>query len=237
MKNLQKGSVVPLLISIIALLVIGGGGYLIYKSKKAEAPAVVDIGTQQTNTSNWKTYTNVKYGFEFKYPVSLEIENNDRYYPDAGQSKNPLEKSNFVTIFDPLSSRNPGPPHQSHIVWRDQFSVFNIQVNQTSKEYAQYAYDYNNKADKKNSEYATKHDYYQYMPSKVTNLSETKVGNYEGSSFECETMCSVIPSEGFFDLGGKHKVIYLSNDKNIVALLVTDKPIFNKILSTFKFTK
>lgn len=49
MKNSQKGFVVPLLITIIALLVIGGGVY-VYRNKKVEAPAVIDTETQQTNT-------------------------------------------------------------------------------------------------------------------------------------------------------------------------------------------
>ncbi|MGB8815695.1 MAG: hypothetical protein WCC74_00430 [Minisyncoccia bacterium] len=61
MKNLkQKGFIVPVLLVVIALLVIGGGVY-IYKNKKVEVPAVVDNGTQQTNTQtqpvNTKTNT------------------------------------------------------------------------------------------------------------------------------------------------------------------------------------
>ena len=77
----------PLLLGIIALLVIGGGVY-VYKNKKAEVPVVAnDVIAQQANnqntsvntqkndssvidTSNWKTYINTKYGFEFKYPVA-----------------------------------------------------------------------------------------------------------------------------------------------------------------------
>ena len=97
MKNLQKGFVVPVLLGIIVLLVIGGGVY-IYKNKKLEAPATVETGTQptdrvqqQTNTktppantqtnsqvetSNWKTYIDSEYGFEFKYPEDWkEIKN------------------------------------------------------------------------------------------------------------------------------------------------------------------
>mgnify|MGYP001606502060 FL=1 len=49
MKNSKKGFIVPVLLVIIALLVVGGGVY-IYENKKAEVPAVVDTGTQQTNT-------------------------------------------------------------------------------------------------------------------------------------------------------------------------------------------
>lgn len=48
MINLQKGFVVPVILVVIALLVIGGGVF-VYKSKKVEAPAVVDTGTQQAN--------------------------------------------------------------------------------------------------------------------------------------------------------------------------------------------
>ena len=57
MKNSQKGFVVPVLIAIIALLVIGGGVY-IYKNKKAEVPAIVDNGTQPTNTQTPSVVTN-----------------------------------------------------------------------------------------------------------------------------------------------------------------------------------
>ena len=49
MKNSKKGFIVQVLLVIIALLVVGGGVY-IYENKKAEVPAVVDTGTQQTNT-------------------------------------------------------------------------------------------------------------------------------------------------------------------------------------------
>ena len=50
MKNSQKGFIVPVLLVIIALLVVGGGVY-VYKNKKVEVPAVVDTGTQPTNTN------------------------------------------------------------------------------------------------------------------------------------------------------------------------------------------
>jgi len=89
--NFKKGFIVPMLLAIIALLVVGGGMYIL-NNKKAEAPAPVDnTETQQTsqiqqqtstqttpvntqaNNSNWKTYTNTQYGFEFKYPADFHI--------------------------------------------------------------------------------------------------------------------------------------------------------------------
>jgi hypothetical protein len=99
--NFKKGFVVPLLLGIIALLVIGGGIY-IYQNRKAEAPTVVDTGTQQTNAqtppvntqtdnSNWKTYTNTKYGFEIKYSerVSSNVVNSEliNFYYDTSEMK------------------------------------------------------------------------------------------------------------------------------------------------------
>ncbi len=83
MKN-QKGFIVPILLAIIAALIIGGGVY-VYKNKKSETstntetqannenPTVntqVNNSSSQDNIPNWKTYTNTKYGFEFKYPVN-----------------------------------------------------------------------------------------------------------------------------------------------------------------------
>lgn len=48
MKNLQKGSAVLFLISVIALLIIGGGIY-IYENKKIETPLVSNTNTPSSN--------------------------------------------------------------------------------------------------------------------------------------------------------------------------------------------
>lgn len=69
MKN-QKGFVVPLVIAIVALLAIGGGTYVYVKNNKEKVDKVEEIENQD-QTADWKTYTNGKYGFEFKYPKNL----------------------------------------------------------------------------------------------------------------------------------------------------------------------
>ncbi len=91
MKNLQKGSAVPLIIGIIAVLVIGGG---IYYSVNKSNSLVTSTNTADTpsknETSDWKTYKDETYGFEFKYPSDWVLQKNDPYgwvvgkYPDYG---------------------------------------------------------------------------------------------------------------------------------------------------------
>ncbi len=60
MKNKQKGSIGIVITIFIALMVIGGGAYF-YTTKKVP---IID-------TTNWNTFRDEKYGFEFKYPLSL----------------------------------------------------------------------------------------------------------------------------------------------------------------------
>ena len=56
MKNLQKGSIVSLLMAIIAVLVIGGGVY-IYNNKKSESPSVLDTKTQNSDQTEQQVNT------------------------------------------------------------------------------------------------------------------------------------------------------------------------------------
>ncbi|OGI93868.1 hypothetical protein A3A03_02060 [Candidatus Nomurabacteria bacterium RIFCSPLOWO2_01_FULL_40_18] len=80
--NFKKGFIVSVILGIISLLLIGGGVYL-YKNKKAVAPTVeteqsnqnqqqTDTQTPpvniQSDTSNWKTYTNSSLKYSVKYP-------------------------------------------------------------------------------------------------------------------------------------------------------------------------
>ena len=97
MKNNKKGFIVPLLLSIIALLVIGG--IYVYVSKKT---VVNYFGSQDsiysTSTSansqnaDWRTYQSEKYGFELNYPSNLNFEIQSYYYHDTG-AINPSENS------------------------------------------------------------------------------------------------------------------------------------------------
>jgi hypothetical protein len=97
MRNLQKGFIIPLT-AVIIILLIGSGFYLIKKNKivemnlgsKVPVNAIDGIKTVQGVISNsavdsdWKTYTNEKYGFELRYPEKYGKINTSTFINDDG---------------------------------------------------------------------------------------------------------------------------------------------------------
>lgn len=78
--NSQKGFVIPLIITIVAILAIGGGLY--YYANNNEPfevfrvnPNEIPLATTTDETKDWKTYTNTEYGYSFKYPATLVSSN------------------------------------------------------------------------------------------------------------------------------------------------------------------
>jgi len=65
MKNNQK-----VFTSIVIIIVVSIAGYfaLTKKSNNVNTAEPLPFVSAQTDTSNWKTYTNTQYRFEFKYP-------------------------------------------------------------------------------------------------------------------------------------------------------------------------
>jgi hypothetical protein len=72
MKNLQK-SLTPIVILMIAVLVVGGGAYLVLRNQQPKQKNATQNTSNVTPTEqakSWKTYRSEKHGFEFQYPTN-----------------------------------------------------------------------------------------------------------------------------------------------------------------------
>lgn len=110
MRN-QKGFAPILIILLIALAI---GGYLFYSDKiplpqttSPLSPSASQEPNGSLETANWKTYTNTKYNFSFKYPSDDSKEYGT--FKLLGENNNPkemdgnLERLSYVNIGYPQS--------------------------------------------------------------------------------------------------------------------------------------
>ena len=84
--NFASGFAHIIVLVLIVLVGVGGIGYWMYKNGQIK---VTPSQNQQQNTltttpapqipSDWKTYRNEEYGFEFKYPSNLYYEDNPEF--------------------------------------------------------------------------------------------------------------------------------------------------------------
>ena len=93
MKNNKKGFANMILIGVIIALVAVGGYFAFVKKYKPitqEQTTSLLVPVTTNDTSNWKTYINIKYGYEFKYPENVGIVNEESS-DYAGPPSNPEE--------------------------------------------------------------------------------------------------------------------------------------------------
>lgn len=73
---MKKNGFVPILI-ILIIITLGVVGYLGYKNYLSNPsslkPIPTPVSTISFDISNWKTYTNTRYGYMFKYPQGTDI--------------------------------------------------------------------------------------------------------------------------------------------------------------------
>lgn len=70
----QKGFAPIIILVLIALAVVGYFGYKNYWPKLQTLVVSPTPTATDDPTANWKTYTNTAYGFSFKYPSDLKVE-------------------------------------------------------------------------------------------------------------------------------------------------------------------
>jgi hypothetical protein len=105
---------------ILSTLTFIGLGVFVFDSLR-KTPVVNINQIQQENVANWRTYLNVKYGFEFKYPSQLAaIDESNEYNHDSatiylvpqdvlGKIKNypkPADKSIINNVWNALVATN-----------------------------------------------------------------------------------------------------------------------------------
>lgn len=91
--NFQRSFATPFLLAFVALLLISGGAYLYTQMKSGNQLTITKLPIQMASTTqaadaqtaNWKTYTNVQYGFEIQYPQDWSLEK-DPHYDSEGKT-------------------------------------------------------------------------------------------------------------------------------------------------------
>ncbi len=221
----------PLLLSIIAVLVVGGGVY-IYQDKKAKAPAVTEeeiqettqveqqtttqtppVKTQtnsQTNTSNWKTYTSSKYGFRFQYPADWKNCLNIREgAPESFRNEFKNKGEIFCFISNELNPVTLTPPTISGFIRGDLFGTYDSVFS-----------------DRKNRVEETNASGFgggsAWIKEKTLDSKDTFDYCFGDAGWSCQK---------YFKLGDNWFVISYT-DTDTGAKMITDS-----IFSTFKFTK
>src|SRR3989344_4320216 len=105
MKN-QKGFAHFFLILTLTLIAVVGIGYYAYKNGQIKlTPSKEQVSPTPTSesTANWKTYTNTKYAFSFKYPPNLYLRK-DSTHDFAGFLTDPNKNSSQRLIVTVLSN-------------------------------------------------------------------------------------------------------------------------------------
>ncbi|OGF49640.1 hypothetical protein A2120_01485 [Candidatus Giovannonibacteria bacterium GWA2_45_15] len=68
MGNPQRKFVVLLFPALIVAMLIGGGAYVYVQNNQANQSVVTTTKTINSQTADWKTYSNTQFDFSFKYP-------------------------------------------------------------------------------------------------------------------------------------------------------------------------
>ncbi len=81
----KKGisNLVWIILGIVLLCVAGYFAFVKNSEQTAESLTQTSTSNSENETANWKTYTNTEYGFEFKYPPTITLEEKNSTITDT----------------------------------------------------------------------------------------------------------------------------------------------------------
>ena len=227
------------LLGLTFLLGIAYGGYWYFsnnsKSKmqssksedSPETPATVQeepTSAIDEQTAGWKTYTNTKYGYSIKYPPNFEA-------GEGGMASGFIESAGAITLYDKDAEEPQFAPRLSINILTLGGGTLEARVQKHFTAVA--AYSLSEEA-KKN--FKTEHGIDFVDNSVLSRVSRTL---FRGrTAYEYSIRGGVV----FDGIGEymtpieKHKYIWVS-DNSTYLIYLSDDPITNQILSTFKFTE
>ncbi len=234
---IQKILVVVLIVAVVVL-----AGVLVWQNWIKPAPVVNNQPPASDETANWKTYTNGQYGFEFKYPKEFEL---TTYYANHTEEKQcdfiselSLQSNDLPKIQWEANGEKVAPTISVRVENADCPSILNMdwtlpqEVNKVIDELK-------NRGVSIDKLYYTMFNGISWYPTEATphfdckNVSVVQMGgNFAVENSECSdgpvypyTAVYVIPTGNILVEFRDNASKYQYND------------IFNKIVSTFKFTK
>jgi len=207
-------------IIIVALLLIAVSFYTWQKSESGITNK--ELGnTNSVDTSNWKTYTNTKYNFSFKFPPNLIIRGSDGY--ESAEKDLPVASAIF--LLDPAKESDKLANHDFEFTVRAYDSEYKIVipfVDLDLRGFTEKMWQLNKNEDKQD------------------NIAKAQIDGQQAYQFAIASN----PNKGFTDgdlsivLAGENTMIITSkgNSKFVIYFPINNS-LSQYILSNFKFTK
>lgn len=230
-QNNQKGF--ANIIAVVVILAFIVAGYLLVKSNKIVPTESVQI----VDTANWKTYQNPIHNYSLQYPQSnYTVDDSDpsgEGYAPNGKFGNFLSKDIGLPTYKEVFAVNVLTTPEWTTIGSEAVALKNGFKKGGTEEIARLSREINLSKEK-------------YFPNKkVSNVKEFFFSNGSGYGFTVTGTFSFgfdLARKDGIEVGGKviegeRVFVYVTDGKNIYSVEFPNKPLENKIFSTFKFTE